>query len=64
MVADSSRHWFNVGHPIDRDVLEAPLIPIEHADAATTLRPSFDFTWQAAGWPGSQYYDNNGQRTR
>jgi len=25
------------------------------------LKPLFDAVWNAAGWPGSQNYDQNGQ---
>jgi hypothetical protein len=49
---------------IDRDTLMLPEILIDDfdCDIGRNLRPVFDALWQAAGWDGSQNYDNNGAR--
>ncbi|MET0647808.1 MAG: hypothetical protein ABW208_14425 [Pyrinomonadaceae bacterium] len=48
--------------PIDRDALLVPEIVLEGFDqeASMTLRPAFDAIWNAAGWPRSMSYDENG----
>ncbi len=52
---------YNV-HPIDRDNLVIPEIVLEDFDyeADKVLRPLFDAVWNAAGWPQSLNYDENG----
>jgi hypothetical protein len=66
MGVDASRHWFNAGSTFGSDALLVPWVDIGDADAdfAAELRPSFDFVWQAAGWPESHYYDASGKRTQ
>jgi hypothetical protein len=50
------------GSPIDRDTLVVPEILIERPedDRAQAMRPSFDAVWNAAGWPRSRNYDEQG----
>ena len=49
--------------PTDRNDLLLPdvLVEDEGTDAAQLLRPAFDALWQAAGWRGSQSYDEHGR---
>jgi Putative DNA-binding domain len=51
---------------IHRDVLSLPEIMIEDfgIDLSWLLRPMFDAMWQAAGFPRSPNYDENGTRIR
>ena len=62
MAVDSYRHSFE-GQPIDRDVLINPEIIIEQfeGEKSQILRPIFDMVWNAAGWPRSMNYDENGE---
>lgn len=48
--------------PIDRDVLAVPEIIIEDmaCDPTQTLKPLFDPVWNAAGWPRSMNYQEDG----
>ena len=48
--------------PIDRQNLVIPEIPILEytTEVAKLLRPCFDAIWNAAGWPGSINYDQDG----
>jgi hypothetical protein len=48
--------------PIDRDALLIPEIMLESfgVTPAVILRPIFDAVWNAAGWPRSMNYDENG----
>ncbi len=64
MTVDPYRNRFKQGYPIDRDALIVPWAAIGDTDVSAALRTSFDFVWQAAGWPGSQYYDADGNRTQ
>ena len=51
------------GRGIDRDDLRLPDVLIPSADptrAPEFIKPWFDSVWRAAGWPGSQYYDEQG----
>lgn len=52
-------------YPIDRDTLVLPEIVIENfeIDPAEIMRPIFDATWNAAGWPRSMCYDDEGNWT-
>ncbi|GAB4507414.1 MAG: hypothetical protein Tsb0026_02750 [Sulfuricaulis sp.] len=47
----------------DRDPLLIPEIIVENLElpAATDLRPILDATWNAEGWAGSIYFDNDGK---
>ena len=53
-------------HPIDRRVLDVPDRFIESLDANIdgVLRPVFDVLWNAAGWPRSMSYDEQGRWVR
>ncbi|MCH7724888.1 MAG: ATP-binding protein [Planctomycetes bacterium] len=48
--------------PIDRDELILPEILIEDFgdDIASAFRPIFDAAWNASGWQGSPYFNENG----
>lgn len=48
--------------PIDRDALLVPEIVLESFEhqSSQTMRPAFDVVWNAAGWPGSMNYDEDG----
>jgi Putative DNA-binding domain len=48
--------------PIDRDALLVPEIMLEsfENEASGVLRPIFDAVWNAAGWPRSMNYDEEG----
>ena len=48
---------------IDRDDLVLPEIMLESTDieADRVLKPLFDMIWNAAGWPGSIYYNDEGK---
>ena len=50
------------GYPIDRDTMILPAIKINDFDSEPTtyLRPIFDAIWNAAGYPKSPYYNENG----
>jgi hypothetical protein len=56
------RYSFYNGHPIDRDTLIVPEVMVENFgfDPAAALRPAFDAVWNAAGWPRSINYNNEG----
>lgn len=63
MAVDTSRRWSSGGRPFDRDLLQAPpVITVDASTVVAALRPSFDYFWQAAGWSGSQYYQEDGSR--
>lgn len=57
---------FTTTHPIDREDLGLPKIIIEKFDIAPEeiLKINFDRIWNACGYPGSEYYDKNGKRTK
>jgi hypothetical protein len=52
------------GNPIDRPTLIVPESMIENSedDVDKVMKPIFDVIWNAAGWPGSLYYGNQGKR--
>jgi len=54
------------GYPIDRDALILPEIIVEkfECNPSETMRPIFDAIWNAAGWPRSMNYNENGERVR
>jgi hypothetical protein len=49
-------------YPIDRDRLLVPEVIATslHEDVGRLLRPAFDTVWNAAGWPRSLNYDDEG----
>jgi hypothetical protein len=49
---------------IDREDLILPEVILDafDEDVPTALRPAFDVIWNASGWPGSPYYDEDGNR--
>lgn len=49
-------------YPIDKDVLFLPDTLIENYDQAISrlMKPIFDALWNATGWSGSIYYDQDG----
>jgi hypothetical protein len=50
------------GSPVDRDELLVPEVKIEgyDTDIPKAIRPAFDRVWNAAGWPRSPNYDEEG----
>lgn len=52
-------------YPIEKDILFLPDVLIENydQDLARAIKPIFDSVWNATGWSGSIYYDENGNRT-
>lgn len=63
MGVDSLRFWSQPRDPIDRDalLLHDSIVEDYESKAADILRPAFDAVWQAAGWPRSMNYDENGK---
>lgn len=63
MGVDRAKFWSIENNPIDRDALILPEIMIEtfDVDATQVLRPAFDAIWNAAGWPRSMNYDEDGK---
>lgn len=59
----SSSVYWDEGHPIDRDSIIIPEVMVEsfEAEPGAVLRPIFDVVWNAAGWPGSVNYDEEGK---
>lgn len=53
-------------YPIDRDALLLPEIILEKFDCnpSEVMRPIFDAIWNAAGWPRSMNYNENGERVK
>lgn len=53
-------------YPIDRDALILPEIIVENFECnpSEVMKPIFDAIWNAAGWPRSMNYDENGDRVR
>jgi len=53
-------------YPIDRDALILPEIIVENFECnpSEVMKPIFDAIWNAAGWPRSMNYDENGDRIR
>jgi hypothetical protein len=62
MAVSPSRHY-DESQPIDRDALLVPEVVIEsfEADVDRTLQPVFDAVWNAAGWPRSINFDEEGR---
>lgn len=58
-----SRYRQPAAHAIDRDqlVVQETMVESFNDDCSEILRPAFDAIWNAAGWPGSIYYDAGGQ---
>jgi len=56
----------HIRHGIDRARVELPGILLEHeqVDLPAMMRPAFDTFWNAAGWPRSGYYDQEGRYTQ
>lgn len=55
---------FRGGGVFDRDPTIIPELLLESLDGDLTakLKPLLDLAWNAAGWPGSIYYDQSGNR--
>jgi len=53
-------------YPIDRDALILPEIIVENFECnpSEVMRPIFDAIWNAAGWPRSMHYNENGERVK
>lgn len=53
-------------YPIDRDALILPEIIVENFECkpSEVMRPIFDAIWNAAGWPRSMNYNENGERVK
>jgi len=66
MAVDRARFGWRDDYPIDRDALIVPEILIEsfECDPAEVMRPIFNAIWNAAGWPRSMNYDENGRWIR
>ena len=58
----SSRRDPRFSHSIDRDVVVAPDVVIEHyeCDIPAVLRPAFDAVWNTCGLRGSLNYNEQG----
>jgi hypothetical protein len=65
-VSQSHSSVFDPTYPIDRDELILPelLVSDPAAPSEAILKPAFDAVWQAAGWPGSLNYDDDGKWSR
>jgi len=63
LIGLDNRYRF-AGYPINRDTLVIPELLLDNydADVAIFMRPIFDTVWNAAGWPRSMNYDDNGVR--
>ena len=63
MGVSPERYFRSDTYPIDRDSLIIPEILVDgfDANAAQVMRPAFDAIWNAAGWPGSLNYDQEGK---
>jgi len=57
---------FDTNHCIDKENLLLPGILIEDYSkkAEDILKPCFDLIWNASGYSGSMYYDDNGMRKK
>lgn len=62
MALGQGRHAYLDTHPIDRDDLVVAELLVEDLSqpSATMLKPAIDAVWQAAGWHGSDNYDDEG----
>jgi len=65
MAVDRARLIWHSDYPIDRDSLLIPEVMVENfeCDPAEVMRPAFDAVWNAAGWPRSMNYDDEGKWT-
>ena len=63
MGIDTWRYDIDEVHTIDRDILQLPEIILESYEikADKVLKPLFDSIWNACGFSGSFYYDENGE---
>ena len=54
----------NIPNCIDRDTILTPALLVESFDfdPSTGMKPIFDVVWNAAGWPSSMNYDEEGKR--
>ncbi|MCD6290722.1 MAG: ATP-binding protein, partial [Anaerolineae bacterium] len=55
--------WWPIDRPlIDRDSLVVPEVLVEdhEVEPQRVMKPIFDAVWNAAGWPRSPYYDDQG----
>ena len=65
MGIDTWRYDIDEVHTIDRNILLLPEIILENYDikAEKILKPCFDSIWNACGFSGSFYYNDEGKRT-
>ena len=65
IVGYSFKSRIGINTSFDRDLLAFPELMFEKFDVSIgdVLRPIFDAIWNAAGFPGSAYYDENGKWT-
>ncbi len=63
MGVDTWRYDIDEVCTIDRDILSLPEVVIDNYDvsAEKVLKPCFDATWNACGFPGSLYYNEQGE---
>lgn len=63
MAVDTSKYWVMKHDSIDRDVLLTPEIIIDNYDESIekTIKPCFDFIWNACGFEGSLNFDEDGK---
>jgi hypothetical protein len=63
MGIDTWRYWVHERHTIDRDVLPLPEVMIDNYDdsAEKMLKPCFDSIWNACGFAGDFYYNDEGK---
>lgn len=61
-MAVSPSRYYDEGHPIDRDDIIVPEAIVENFETAvdTPLRTILDPVWNAAGWPHSINFDDDG----
>lgn len=55
----------NYNNPIDRGtlIIQENMVERFEDDVNNVMKPIFDSIWNAAGWPGSLFYDSKGNRT-
>jgi hypothetical protein len=63
MAVDRSHFIGRSNYPIERDSLLIPEVMIEkfECNPAEVMRPAFDAVWNAAGWPKSMNYNDEGK---
>lgn len=63
MGIDTWRYWVHERHTIDRDVLPLPEVMIDNYEdsAEKILKPCFDSIWNACGFAGDFYYNDEGK---